>query len=31
VLVPDLDGSDEELRKILFAEADTLLELLELL
>jgi hypothetical protein len=31
VLVPDLDGSNEELRKILFAEADTLLELLELL
>ena len=31
VLVPDLDGSDEQMRKILFAEADTLLELLELL
>ena len=31
VLVPDLDGSDEEMRKILFAEADTLSELLELL
>lgn len=31
VLVPDLDGSDEEMRKILFAEADTLPELLELL
>lgn len=31
VLVPDLDGSDEKMRKILFAEADTLTELLELL
>ncbi len=31
VLVPDLDGSNEEMRKILYAEADTLLELLELL
>ena len=31
VLVPDLDGSTEEMQKILFAEADTLLELLELL
>ena len=31
VLVPDLDGSNEEMRKILFAEADTLPELLELL
>ena len=31
VLVPDLDGSDEEMRKILYAEADTLLDLLQLL
>ena len=31
VLVPDLDGSDEEMRKILYAEADTLLELVHLL
>ena len=31
VLVPDLDGSNEQMRKILFAEADTLPELLELL
>ena len=31
VLVPDLDGSDVQMRKILFAEADTLTELLELL
>ena len=31
VLVPDLDGSDAEMRKILFAEADTLPELLELI
>ncbi len=30
VLVPDLDGSTEELRKILFAEADSLMDLLEL-
>lgn len=31
VLVPDLDGSNEQMRKILFAEADSLPELLELL
>ena len=31
VLVPDLDGSDAEMRKILFVEADTLPELLELI
>ena len=31
VLVPDLDGSTEEMRKILYAESDTLPELLELL
>ena len=31
VLVPDLDGSTEEMRKILFAEADSLLDLLALL
>jgi len=31
VLVPDLDGSDEEMRKMLFAEADSLLEILELI
>lgn len=31
VLVPDLDGSDEQMRKILYAEADTLLEVLHLL
>lgn len=31
VLVPDLDGSTEELRKILYAEADTLVELLQLI
>ena len=30
VLVPDLDGSDEQMRKMLFAEADSLLELIEL-
>ena len=31
VLVPDLDGSTDEMRKILFAESDSLLELLHLL
>ena len=31
VLVPDLDGSDEAMRKMLFAEADSLLEILELI
>ena len=31
VLIPDLDGSDDEMRKILYAEADTLLELVHLL
>ena len=31
VLVPDLDGSDEEMRKILYAEADTLMEVIGLL
>ena len=31
VLVPDLDGATEELRKRLYAEADTLLELLNLI
>ena len=31
VLVPDLDGSTEELRKILHAEADTLLDILKLI
>jgi DNA helicase-2/ATP-dependent DNA helicase PcrA len=31
VLVPDLDGSTEELRKLLHAEADTLPELLQLI
>lgn len=31
VLVPDLDGSNEEMRKILFAEADSLAEILELI
>ena len=31
VLVPDLDGSDEEMRKILYAEADTLWEVIHLL
>lgn len=31
VLVPDLDGSDEDMRKLLFAEADTLLEVIHLL
>jgi HAD superfamily hydrolase (TIGR01509 family) len=31
VLVPDLDGSNEEMRKILYAEADTLMEVIGLL
>ena len=31
VLVPDLDGSDEEMRKILYAEADGLLDIIHLL
>lgn len=31
VLVPDLDGSDEEMRKILYAEADSLLDIIHLL
>ena len=31
VLVPDLDGSDEEMRKTLYAEADTLLDIIHLL
>ncbi len=31
VLVPDLDGSDAEMRKILFAEADSLLDILDLI
>ena len=31
VLVPDLDGSNEEMRKILFAEADSLVEIFELI
>ena len=30
VLVPDLDGSDEEMRKLIFAEADSLLDIIEL-
>jgi HAD superfamily hydrolase (TIGR01509 family) len=30
VLVPDLDGSNEEMRKILYAEADSLLDIIEL-
>lgn len=30
VLVPDLDGSDEEMRKILFAEADSLKDIINL-
>ena len=30
VLVPDLDGSDEEMRKTLYAEADSLLDIIEL-
>ena len=31
VLVPDLDGSDEEMWKILYAEADSLLDIIHLL
>jgi len=31
VLVSDLDGSDEEMRKTLYAEADTLLDIIHLL
>lgn len=31
VLVPDLDGSDEQMRKILFAEADSLPDIINLL
>lgn len=31
VLVPDLDGSDEEMRKTLYAEADSLLDIIHLL
>ena len=31
VLVPDLDGSDEEMRTILYAEADSLLDITDLL
>lgn len=31
VLVPDLDGSDEQMRKILYAEADSLLDIMDLL
>ena len=31
VLVPDLDGSNEEMRKILYAEADTLWQVIHLL
>ena len=31
VLVPDLDGSDEEMRKLLFAEADSLSDIIHLL
>ena len=31
VLVPDLDGSDDEMRKILYAEADTLMDLIVLI
>ena len=30
VLVPDLDGSNDEMRKILYAEADSLLDIIEL-
>lgn len=30
VLVPDLDGSDEQMRKILYAEADSLTAIIEL-
>lgn len=31
VLVPDLDGSDDAMRQMLFAEADSLLDILEML
>ena len=31
VLVPDLDGSDDRMRKILYAEADSLLDIIHLL
>lgn len=31
VLVPDLDGSDEEMRKTLYAEADSLFDIIHLL
>ena len=31
VLVPDLDGSDEEMRKTLYAEANSLLDIIELI
>lgn len=31
VLVPDLDGSNEEMQKILYAEADSLLDIIHLL
>ena len=31
VLVPDLDGSNEEMRKILYAEADSLAEIIHLI
>jgi beta-phosphoglucomutase-like phosphatase (HAD superfamily) len=31
VLVPDLDGSDDQMRKILYAEADSLLDIIHLL
>lgn len=31
VLVPDLDGSDAEMRKILYAEADSVLDIINLL
>lgn len=31
VLVPDLDGSDAQMRKCLYAEADSLLDIIELL
>lgn len=31
VLVPDLDGSDEQMRKILYAEADSLPDIMELI
>ena len=31
ILVPDLDGSDEEMRKTLYAEANSLLDIIELI